>query len=383
MGKSLKGKELGTGISQRKDGRYQARYTDRFGKRQYIYDTDLKELRKKLRAEQVANDKGTSVIDSSITLNEWFDTYLELYKANCRNSTKHTYTVDYNRVRKNLGEMKLSDIKLVSVQQAINMIVSITSQKSTLAILNSVLDKAVDSEILVVNPAKKVSVSKREKKKERRVLTEKETELLLKEIKKSSSQLIVVVALRTGMRIGEVLGLTWDDLDFKNKIIHVRKTLCIVSENGKTHFEFHDTKTDSGARDIPMLEDVCKVFKQQYEYKQSILKSGKNPVPGFENLVFITRKNKPIDVSTVRRALIQAGKRINEEYPDCKFKEVHPHALRHTFATRCIENGMNPKTLQKILGHSTLNMTMDLYCHVMQETINSEMQKMEKLSVSL
>lgn len=380
MGKSLTGKELGTGITQRKDGRYQARYTNRFGKRKYMYDDDLKQLQKRLRAEMVANDNETNVIDNNVTLNEWFDMWQDLYKSGCRNSTKQTQFANYKRIKASLGDMKLSDIKVFSIQKVINSIESPTSQKQSLAILKNMLDKAVDTELIVSNPAKKVVISKREIKKEKRVLTKEETKIFLQYAKSTSSYLMIVLALRTGMRIGEVVGLTWDDVDFKNRMIHIRKTLCVVNKDEKITFEFHDTKTDSGVRSIPMLKDVHTLLKMQYEQKQMILRAGKAPLEGFENLVFVTRTNKPVNPSSVRKAINTIVEKINRENPDKHFKSMHPHTLRHTFATRCIENGMQPKTLQKILGHSSIMMTMDLYCHVTQETINSEMSRMEELN---
>lgn len=382
MGKSLKGKELGRGISQRKDGIYQGRFTNRFGKRECIYNSNLEELRKKLRAEQVANDTETNIVKKDMTVDEWYILWLDIYKVNCRNSSKNTYTTSYKRVKKELGKIKLIDLKLASIQRAISKIPSANAQGDTLDLLISMLDKAIDSELLLHNPAKKVVIAKKESKKERRVLTIQETEIFLEEMKEQANYFVILIALRTGMRIGEILGLTWDDISFRDKLIYVRKTLCVV-KNEKTEFEFHDTKTESGKRRIPMLDDVCAIFRQQYEKKQSIIKNGKIPLIGFENLVFVTRNNTPVDPSCIRQTIRKAVKRINEKNPQICFESLSPHTLRHTFATRCIEQGMNIKTLQKLLGHSTLAMTMDLYCHVTQETLCMEMEKMTKFSVVL
>lgn len=120
MGKSLAGKELGQGISQRKDGRYQARFTNRFGKRQTIYAKTLNEIRQKLRNEQYEDEKKLNVVSSDMTLDEWFDVWMDTCKKNCRNTTRANYTHSYNRIRRSLGWRKLNNINLITMQQAFN-----------------------------------------------------------------------------------------------------------------------------------------------------------------------------------------------------------------------------------------------------------------------
>lgn len=108
MGKSLKGKELGTGIRQRNDGLYQARFTNRFGKRQVIYDKTYNGIQKKMREAMYADEREISVVESNITLDEWYKQWLDTYKANCRNNTKDTYYRHYKRVKDELGWRKLT-----------------------------------------------------------------------------------------------------------------------------------------------------------------------------------------------------------------------------------------------------------------------------------
>ena len=120
MGKSLNGKELGKGITQRKDGLYQARFTNRFGKRQTIYAKTVTEITKKLREEQYHDEKQINVVDTSMTLNEWFDKWLSTCKKHCRDTTIRTYTIQYNRLSESLGWRKLSKLNLVIMQDAFN-----------------------------------------------------------------------------------------------------------------------------------------------------------------------------------------------------------------------------------------------------------------------
>lgn len=184
-------------------------------------------------------------------------------------------------------------------------------------------------------------------------MTIEETNLLLEEMKRTSSYLIVVLAFRTGMRIGEVLGVTPDCIDWKKKKIHVKQTLCVV----KGRFEFHPPKSDSGERYIPMTTDVEELLKKQIEMKQEVMMSGKMARPGFEY--------------------------FNQKYPDINFEPVHPHTLRHTFATRALKNGVSMKALQKLLGHSNIRITSDLYCHVLEGVLDDEMGKLEHLAVTV
>lgn len=375
MGTNLKGKELGEGISQRKDGRYQGRYTDRFGKRKYVYDADLSELKKRLRKVMAENDCCMNICDDTMTLNEWFEECLSTYKENCVNTSIQTYRANYQRIADTLGDIPLSKLNMPTIQRAINKIESPQSQEDTLKLLKDILKKAVSVELLNKNPSQEVVTKKKRQKKEVYALSKEEAYLFLEEMKHAVSYPICVVALGTGMRIGEILGLTWDCIDWKKKQIHVKQTMVMVWGKKNTPFEMHYPKTSSGDRYIPMLPAVESILREQHKNRLEMNLSGKKPLKGFENLVFFTSENHPVAISSVNRAMSKAKKKLKEKQPD-KFKELHSHTMRHTFATRALEQGMQMKTLQKILGHSTLAMTMDKYGHVLEDTLEKEMNKM-------
>ena len=380
MGKSLKGKELGKNISQRKDGRYQARFINRFGQRQTIYAKTLNEIRARLREEQYNDVKEVNVVSNNVTLDEWFKIWLETCKQGCRASTKETYTVHYKRIQHDLGWRKITSLNLVIMQDAINKLCSDNARKNSKKILVDMLDKAVDTNLLTKNVAKQINpIITREKKKERRVLTVEETEQFLMQAEGTFYYELFVLALETGMRVGELCGLTWEDIDFRDKLLHVRHTLCYFSKGGKYVFEMHDTKTDNGERVIPLTEKAIKTLKKQKIRKQEIILKGKMPVEGYENLVFVTRNNRPTQQFIIQECMnliIQRIQQVNEN-----FEAFTPHTFRHSFATRAIENGMQPKVLSKLLGHGQLQITMDLYCHVMEDTLVEEMKKMEQKCV--
>ena len=385
MGKSLTGKELGQGISQRKDGRYQARFTNRFGKRQTIYGQTVNEVRQKLRTEQYEDEKQINVVSSDMTLDEWFEIWMNTCKNNCRDTTRQTYRVTYNRIKASLGWRKLSGLNLIVMQQAINELKSDASRKDTKKLLVDMLNKAVDSDLLHKNVAKQINtvVSKDSKPEEPRVLTIEETDLFLEAASHYRYFNVFSLALETGMRIGELIGLKWSDIDFANRTIYVNRTLVYIKSDdesspnyNKWGFEFHEPKTDRGRRKIPMTLKAYQILKRQQLWKRGMETKGYKAPEGYEDLVFTTTKNTPIsprDTTVVMRFITE---RIRKKRLD--FEPVTPHALRHTFATRCIERGMNPKTLQIILGHSTIQLTMNLYCHVTDDMLISEMSKFEE-----
>lgn len=384
MGKSLAGKELGQGITQRKDGRYQARFTNRFGKRQTIYGKTINEIRQKLRTEQYEDEKKLNVIDSNMTLDEWFDVWMDTCKKNCRDSTRQNYRVSYNRIKASLGWRKLSSLNLIVMQQAFNELKTDASRKDSKRILIDMFNKAIDADLLNKNIAKQINtvVTKDGRPEEPRVLTLEETDLFLEAASHYRNFNEFSLALETGMRIGEILGLQWSDIDFENQTIYVNRTLVYAKcddENdpmyGKWRFAFHDPKTDKGRRKIPMTLKAYQILKKQRFWKLGIESKGHKAPEGYEDLVFVTTKNTPISPRDTTVVMKFISDRIALDRPD--FEPLTPHTLRHTFATRCIERGMNPKTLQIILGHSAVHITMNLYCHVTEDMLVSEMSKFE------
>ena len=213
MGKSLKGKELGKGISQRKDGVYQARFINRFGKRQTIYAGTYTDITKKLRTEMYMDEKQINVVNSTMTLDEWYDSWINVCKTHCRDTTKRTYAIQYNRLREELGWRKPSQLNLVILQDAFNQLATDTMRADCKSLLVDMLNRAVETELLNKN-----------------------------------------IALGTGMRMGEILGL-----------IKVEKTLCYLPNNGNAIYEFHRPKTKAGRRNIPMTKEVRDILLKQKE----------------------------------------------------------------------------------------------------------------------
>ena len=230
MGKDLKGKELGKGISQRADGRYIARFTSKTGKRKTLYDFKLNELKRKLREAVYEDEHGLNGNGESITLNAWYVTWTELYKKKTVKMTtiykNHSY---YNsRVKNSIGKMYLQDIKTYHVQKFLNDLIDSGLAHGTVSnirfMLSDMFDKAVLSEYIRKNPCIGVEMPK-EVKKERRVLTREEQEKFFTFASSYIHINVLKFAVTTGCRIGEVLGLKWEDCDFERRKITINKTI--------------------------------------------------------------------------------------------------------------------------------------------------------------
>lgn len=153
--------------------------------------------------------------------------------------------------------------------------------------------------------------------------------------------------------------------------------MCYFSSEGKYIFEMHDTKTHNSRRIIPLTEKAYAALKSQKKQKKNIVINNHNVTQDeYKDLVFVTKNNRPTQQFIIQECIDVIVRHIQEVYPE--YQKVSPHCFRHTFATRAIENGMQPKTLQKLLGHASLQTTMDLYCHVTEDTLVEAMKLMEQ-----
>ena len=383
MGKSLNCKELGKGISQREDGLYVARFTNRFGKRQVIYDKTYNGIQKKKREAQYADERAINVISTNMTLDEWYEKWMKTCKKNCRDNSKETYARHYKRVQDDLGWRKLNKLNLIVMQDAINKLRTDNERKNSKKILVDMLEKAVNADLIQKNVAKQINtVITKEEKNPRRVLTVRETQIFLEEAKDTFYYNLFIVALETGMRVGELSGLQWEDIDFKKRVVHVKHSMTYFSNaEGKYVFELHPTKTNKGLRDIPLSARAINALRQQYFLKQTLINKEKEPLEGFENLVFVTKNNRPTTQFLISESINCTIKRIHKNHPDLEFEKFTPHCFRHTFATRYLEAEVPLKTVSALLGHTQLQLTTDLYMHVTQDSLFAGVAQYEKAVV--
>ena len=388
MGKDLKGKELGTGLRQKSNGVYSARYVDRFGNRKEIYDRSLAELKRKLNTALYDDANGNNVEDNSITLSQWFKSWIEIHKYKViRNNTKMYYTQLYTKhIEPFLGKKKIKDITQLNIKALLKELdqkgYHYETKNKVRIMLLDMFDKAMVDNYVLKNPCKGIRLA-RDEKKDMRVFSREEQAEFFECSKGTFYDNLFVVAVSTGLRQGEICALTWDDIDFEKKEISVTKTLLYQKLEGDTQKEFHlnPPKTRTSKRTVPISKQCETALKKQYIQRNNVMarKSAK-PLEGFENLLFTTKYGTPI----CNQILLDAIKRIIEEINLCRdeleqFEIFSPHCFRHTFATRCFEAGIQPKTVQTYLGHATLQMTMDLYTSVVGNHRQEEMQKLENV----
>ncbi len=394
MGKDLQGKQLPTGIMQRPNGTYRARF--KFRNEQYTLDNpNLKLLMEQMEDLKYEVKHGIKGKGDYLTLNEWFDVWLNTHKKkSVKESTLSRYDYCYkNYVRKKLGKKKLADFKPILLERLFQDMADNDYSTKTIRdicnILSAVFKYAVHNRLITYNPCDGVELP-RTKKKPIRVLSLQEQREVLKHARGRLHENLIIVALGTGMRAGELLGLTDEDLDFQKKEIRINKTLVYIKDltTGKYVFKYQTPKTESGKRVIPMQESVYRALKRQRIQKREmqLAAAAWEPLEGFEKLVFVGRKGRPIAEHAFQSALNWIVKAVNkdrekqaqEDKTDfVPMEHIYPHALRHTFATRCFEAGIEAKAVQKYLGHSSVAITLDIYTHVTNDKAKEEMNKLE------
>lgn len=386
MGKDLKGKELGKGICQRKvDGKFQARYYDRFGKRQCIYGKTLQEVKIKYAQAISDNERCLNVVDSRTTLDEWFEQWIQIYKKETiRENSIKLYKQIYTKfVSPELGKTKIIEITKLQMQGLINRVknrgYSWETQNKIRVLLLNLFNSAVEDNFLVRNPAKGVRTASVKPDSERRVLTVEEQAYFFETAAGTFYSNLFTVAVNTGLRPGELFALTEDDIDFEKKQISVDKTLLYEKFEGDERKTYHigPPKTKDSVRKVPMNNIAETALKRQIVQKCVIARRNVKPTD-LPDLLFTTRFNTPVNVTVYNDAINSIVAEINlMRYDLDQMEKFSGHTFRHTFATRCIEAGVKPKVLQSYLGHATLQMTMDLYVHATDDYKDSEMKLLE------
>lgn len=388
MGKDLKGKELGIGLNQRKDGRYQARFTKRNGSRAEKNFNKISEARDWLSKEKYL-DTCLHSNKTTMTVDDWFNFWIDNYKKGIvRYNTEKNYRNRYqNSIKSKIGNMSLNEVRHLDCQNIINkMFENCTYSRGTIELtaitLHAIFKGAVENELIIKNPANNLKLREEIEIQEKRVLTVSEERILLEYCKNSLYYNMFSIILETGLRCGEAGGLQWSDIDFENKCLKVERALHYRGD--KNEFAIGAVKTKQSKRKIPLTDKTIACLENQRTLIKKM--SYKNPKwdNDWDGLVFRSKNGKPIGNGALNTSLARIVKNINKDrivldddnYQE--FKTCTVHSLRHTFATRCIEKGVQPKTLQKMLGHSTIQVTMDLYVHVTDEYLENEVKKMNK-----
>ena len=373
--------KLRKGYARRKDGSLQYAFTFN-GRRHYVYgksytecETKYEELKEKLKKRiYIGND--------CLTLSQYFKEWNERRIGSVKKTTILTAENRCQRIEKSLGKFKINEIEPRQIhafkrelEQEGKLTTSGINQRLTL--LNSIMKSAVIDRIIIFNPCDGVKQLKRTEvtatETTHRALTEKEQKLFFESAKEHSNYYpFFAFLVATGCRAGEASALQWKDVDRKTGMIHIRRTITRVGAN---EFATGTPKTKTSLRDIPLTKDIESILAMQKE--QMIALYG-NDIIQIGARIFQDRNGgfvKPQGMQHVIKNILECVKK--ETGTEIDYFSLH--ALRATFATRAIENGMNPQTLKTILGHSSFALTMDLYSHVLPNTKTEEMNRMKAI----
>lgn len=394
MGKDLFGKNIGKGISQRKDGRYEARAVIN-GVKINLYNMNLSQLRKDFDIEKTKVLRNEKNNRSNMKLDEWFEEWFEKCKKPKLKSEASMKT--YKRKIKNtyirlLGKKEVENISQINIQDATNQLMQeeygYRIIRESLNVLKECLDVAILNHMIIANPCQEIVIKEADiTPKERRVLEHWEQDLFLEIAKNGFYYEPYAILLCTGLRIGEFAGLQWEDIDFVRKTITVKRSLQTTYVDKQKIERLSSPKTINGYRTIPFFSEVEQLLKEwkkkQNEYKHFAgVKWRCNP--DFGNLVFTTTLGSPLnrynivhDIARIEKnmKLIEMSRAIDERREPREIKHIHPHAFRHTFATRCFEKKLEPLFVQRIMGHADYSTTTE-YTHILDEMRQKEVLKM-------
>ena len=375
MAKDRRGRTLPKGIRQR-SGDYEGRFMYE-GRTYTVHASTITETTRLMEETRRAVRRGEYIEKSPLTFGEYYGQWLNFHDMKA--GTKAAYqSIAHKWIMPKIGKTRIVNLTAADFQKVYAAIIADGKSKVTVnscyAIINGVMKSAVDDGIIRENPARRPKLPTKNSEAGKRIREAEHHEALTKEQQALFEQYAAdsilknyfAVMLRTGMRGGELLGLKWSDIDRANKVLHIRRTL-----KEKPGGFFEDTpKSKTSVRDIPITPDVMKALEGQRNFWGfKVTKIG----PKNERYLFCDDHGGPLHIDATgreMRRITNAIRAAGHEFPD-----ITPHSLRHTFATRAIESGMNPQVLKTILGHSSLAMTMDLYSHVMPDTKAAEMEK--------
>lgn len=383
-----KGRILKTGESQRSDGRYAYKYAGTDGKPHFIYswrlnDTDplpkgkrqcksLRELEKEVLRDSL---DGIDSAGKKLTLLQLYEKQIAL-KSNVRKSTVHSRNNLIERLKEDkLGQMQIDKIKPSDAKEwAIRMkekgyaYQTINNNKRS---LKAAFYTAIDDDLVRRNPFNfNLSDVLEDDTVHKTALTEKQENAFLNFVKGDEAYRrfyrAIIVLLNTGLRISELCGLTVKDIDFENGFINIDHQL----KYDKDGYHITPPKTENSVRQIPILESVRKALQeeiQERENKQLVL------IDGYSDFIFLNLKGLPMYgtfYSTVFSKIVKKYNRFHKNFP---LPAISPHMLRHTFCTNMAKRKMTPNTLQYIMGHKNITMTLGYYAHGSAETAKEEM----------
>lgn len=343
------------------------------GKTQQDVKNKLQEYKKQILMGVLNEDK--------LTVSDWFYSWLFDYrKQDLKPKSFQRYHGIYKNYIENtdFGNIKLNDLRTTHLQRHYKKLLDNGTTPTTIRQINTnlktCLNEAERQGYIQKNWCKLVTLPKKEDNKEVKVLTKQEQEKFLEAIKGHELELLYIVALGTGLRIGEILGLKWSDIDFKNNELHVNRSLqkvALYEDDKIIGYEVVEStpKTKNSLRTIPVPQNIIKKLKAHKKEQNELILLLQEEYNN-KNYVFCNKLGKPIEDK-------RPGRNLKTILTSIGIEPIKFHALRHTYATRLFEAGIPPKTVQHLMGHSDIETTMNIYTHVMKE---QKLKAIEKIN---
>ena len=387
--KDSKGRVLNDGETQRTDGRYAYQYTDNLGNRKIIYSWKLvpadktpsgkrKDLSLREKEKQIKDDLNSGVMPcgDNITVLQLVQKYIS-QKTGVRHNTQANYKFVINIIEKeNFGAIRIDKVKLSDAKAWLIKLQSDGRGYSTIhsvrGVVRPAFQMAVDDDLIVKNPFDfQLATVVVNDSVTRNAITRKQERQFLEFVKNDKHFCKyyegIFILFKTGMRISEFVGLTISDLDMKNKKITIDHQLQRTRD---MKYVIEDTKTTCGVREIPMTDEVYECFKTIIQNRQ---KPKIEPIiDGKSGFLYLDKNNMPMVALHWEKYFQHIREKYNSIYK-VQMPKVTPHVCRHTFCSNMAKSGMNPKTLQYIMGHSDIGVTLNTYTHVQYEDAKKEM----------
>lgn len=390
-----KGRVLQNGESQDASGRYLYRYTDSMGRRKTIYswrltqsdtipagkkyDVPLREKEKQIQRELL---RGINA--EEMTVCELVDRYLAT-KTGVKHTTKAGYKTVKNILEKEpfgqrkINKVKLSDAKIFLINLQANGR-RYSSIHTIRGVLRPAFQMAVDDEILVRNPFEfQLATVLVNDSVTREAISRADERKFLQFIKEDTHYCKyydgMLILFKTGLRISEFCGLTIRDIDFENGILTVDHQLQRTSN---MEYIIESTKTSSGTRRIPMTDEVADAFRRIIANRPKM--KVEPVISGYTGFLYFDKNNMPMVALHWEKYFQHATQRYNKVYR-VQLPKITPHVCRHTYCSNMAKSGMNPKTLQYLMGHSDIGVTLNTYTHLKEDDAKEELEKMGLISV--
>lgn len=392
-----RGRILRKGEGQNKDGRYYYVYTDNLGKRRRIYDMDLTRLRE--AENKITGDlsDGIDINAGGVTLNELFDMYI--LTKDLKPSTIVHYKATWNRCVKNaIGQQKVAGIKKFNLQIFYKSLSGKGYADSTIrmisdSLISPVFNMAVDNDIVRKNPGRGCMKDYKEKSKNKQALTIAQQTSFMDFVKNNARfniyEPLFTVMFSTACRQGEVFGLTWEDVDLRNGTISINHQIMYMNFGDGCRFHILTPKTKAGYRMIPITPNCHNALIRQRKAQLALGIKNNVEIDGRRGFVFTTTSGKPYTGCGIYDILKKIVNQYNMDETARAEKEkrkpepmppISCHTFRHTACTRLAECHIDIKTLQEFMGHSDINVTMNVYNHVDDKRMANEIMRAARMS---